>query len=274
VKIHNFYIITLVLAVLMCVAIGTLLVTEIIFDENSFKEDSVVRSDSIVSTSVVDTTHTEVSSNWAKGIDISKYQGVINWDSLAPKISFAICKATEGRTLVDTDFSRNWSDIKQSGRIRGAYHFYISSDDPISQAEFFWSRLSSDYTNTDLPLVLDVETASLRGNISKETLEGDVLTFLQKLQDLSGRVPMVYSNTYFANHYLTSTDFSKYPLWVAEYTSNESPNVPKAWASKGWNFWQKTDTYNVTDINGEVDFDRYNGSFSSLHQFNVGTQKK
>src|SRR5581483_7236413 len=62
--------------------------------------------------------------NNPKGIDVSHYQGTINWTSVKNSgVSFAFIKATEGLTIKDQDFDANWAGAKAVGIVRGAYHF-------------------------------------------------------------------------------------------------------------------------------------------------------
>ena len=66
----------------------------------------------------------------AQGIDVSQFQGEINWAEVhAAGMAFAFIKATEGETLVDPTFETNWAQAKQQGLLRGAYHFYRPQDD-------------------------------------------------------------------------------------------------------------------------------------------------
>jgi lysozyme len=59
-----------------------------------------------------------------RGIDVSSYQGAVDWGAWKGKgIAFAIAKATEGRTIRDSEFARNWRELKPAGLVRGAYHF-------------------------------------------------------------------------------------------------------------------------------------------------------
>ncbi len=265
-KINSFYTVTVIVVIFLSVFVGVILISDAVLLKDNFTDETAKLNEPSLKTHFSTTTTQDTISN-AKGIDVSRYQGAINWDSLNPKVSFAICKATEGKTLMDTEFTHNWNQIRQSGRIRGAYHFYITSDDPTAQANFFWNTLSKDYTDMDLPLVLDVESASIRGTISKSKLQKDVLAFLKEIRKLSGKTPLLYSNTDFANEYLAIEDLSYYPLWVAEYTPNEAPNVPTAWKKNGWTFWQRSDTYDLNDIHGDVDFDRFNGTQNDLKLF-------
>jgi GH25 family lysozyme M1 (1,4-beta-N-acetylmuramidase) len=72
------------------------------------------------------------------GIDVSHYQGTINWTSVkSAGIEFAICKATEGTTYTDPTFATNYSHMKSKGITRGAYHFARPASDAVTQARFF-----------------------------------------------------------------------------------------------------------------------------------------
>ena len=115
------------------------------------------------------------------GIDVSKFQGNIQWDSLATKIQFAFCKATEGETYIDPEFEYNWNSIKENNIYRGAYHFYRSNDSPQKQADFFLKTVQP-YLDSDLPLVLDIEQASIEASITKEQLTNDVIIFLKAIE--------------------------------------------------------------------------------------------
>ena len=58
------------------------------------------------------------------GIDVSKYQGDIDWNSVyGSGVKFAWIKATEGGDRVDDKFEQNWTRAKEAGLPRGAYHF-------------------------------------------------------------------------------------------------------------------------------------------------------
>lgn len=259
-----FYMITVAVVLGSCFLVFGVLVSEEILKKEQFKRTAKVSKDTATNP-VMPTPDSDTLQ--IKGIDVSHYQGDIPWDSLTPSISFAICKATEGRTLLDTDFQRNWSQIKLSGRVRGAYHFYLTSDDPITQAQFFWKTVSADYQANDLPLILDIEQGSLRKTITPAQLQKDVLSFLTTLEQLSGKIPMVYCSTYFANQYLDNAKLSRYPLWLAEYTSRSTPHVPTTWQDKGWSFWQKSDSYDLRQISGALDFDLFHGSDAELQAF-------
>ncbi len=58
------------------------------------------------------------------GIDVSHYQGEVDWSLVASgDVKFAFAKATEGTHFTDDRFSRNWRHMQEVGLFRGAYHF-------------------------------------------------------------------------------------------------------------------------------------------------------
>lgn len=205
-------------------------------------------------------------SPYTYGIDISKYQGdEVNFlDFNQDSLSFVICKATEGTTVVDPDFKTNWQTITEKGYIGGAYHFYRSDDDPTTQANFFLANFP-DPGDRHLPMVIDVEGGGINSSSTPEQVTADVLTFLKVLEEARGKAPIIYTNHSTGSKYLTSADFSKYPLWIADYSGDDEPNIPTIWEEVGWHIWQKTDNYQI-DGKGN-DFDVYNGSRAHLEAF-------
>ena len=114
-----------------------------------------------------------------RGIDISHYQGRINWEKLrnasiggAP-VSFVFIKATEGEKLLDDNFNENFAQSRRNDIIRGAYHFFVPGVNPRKQAEFFLHQAQLE--PGDLPPVLDIEKS---GSLTPEQLRRDVRVWL------------------------------------------------------------------------------------------------
>ena len=60
------------------------------------------------------------------GVDVSHYQGTIDWETLSQQgLDFAVIKATEGSTHIDSRFDENWNAAEQTHLYLGAYHFFI-----------------------------------------------------------------------------------------------------------------------------------------------------
>jgi GH25 family lysozyme M1 (1,4-beta-N-acetylmuramidase) len=193
------------------------------------------------------------------GIDVSHWNGNVLKDlPVADSLTFAICKATEGSFRLDPDFKQNFALIKKKQMIRGAYHFFRFNNDPVKQADFYWSHLTG-LDSTDMPPIVDVETGSLQGirKLKRKALQEDLLKCLTKLETLSNRTPFLYVSTDFANRYLDNKVFAKYPLWLADYTKHQHPRIPRIWKDAGFKIWQKSNKYAINSH--VVDYDVYVG---------------
>jgi lysozyme len=219
----------------------------------------------ITSTSV-DTTKQELVANPTFGIDISHHNNnIVNLLSLkGDSISFVICKATEGVTYTDPHFFDNWSMIKEKGLIRGAYHFYRTNDDPINQAQLFCAIIS-DRDSTDLPPVIDFENGSVVDSDSISSIQSNLIIFINEIEQRMKVKPIIYTSPNCANKYLNNAFFSQYSLWIADYSSVDTPRIPNIWSSKPFLIWQRTDDYSFD--NYTLDADLYNGSLKELRAF-------
>lgn len=191
------------------------------------------------------------------GLDVSHYQSHINWRQVADQnIHFAFVKASEGANFNDTLFCDNWEGIREAGMRRGAYHFFRPTIAVDEQIQNFSSRV--DLEMGDLPPVLDIEVLD---GVSKVDLIAGVTTWLYSIEIKYGIRPIIYTNIKFYNKYLAG-HFDEYPKWIARYNSKE----PILACGKKWDFWQYGDTGKVQGVNGNVDFNVFNGSLSDLDQ--------
>jgi GH25 family lysozyme M1 (1,4-beta-N-acetylmuramidase) len=203
------------------------------------------------------------------GIDVSNYQGSITWSSVkASGENFAYIKATEGQTYTDPRYATNAAGAASAGLIRGAYHYGspdTSTNDAVLEAEHFVAVAGTQNGAGQLPPTLDIETS---GGLSVSALRTWVQSFLTEAELLTGRVPVIYTGPSFWSTYLGgSTAFTKYPLWIAQYTSG-SPTIPGGWSA--YTFWQNTSSYSVSGISGSVDHDWFNGTAADLAALSNG----
>jgi lysozyme len=196
---------------------------------------------------------------YVHGIDVSSYQQKINWDKVDSmesyhiKLSFAFIKATEGVTLVDPYFQRNWRESKNSGVIRGAYHYFKPKKSGLWQAKFFLQTVSLEAG--DLPPVLDVEET---GKFSKKELQQNVREFLDEVEKKTKVKPIIYTGYKFYIDNLKG-EFDDYPLWIAHYYQ------PKLKMKEtDWHFWQHADNATIDGIKGKVDMNVFNGDEEDL----------
>lgn len=190
------------------------------------------------------------------GIDVSHYQGTVDWARVAASgVRFGVVKATQGTTYVDPLFQANWPALKAAGLVRGAYHFFTPGDDPEQQAHHFLSTVSLE--DGDLVPALDVETSN--GHTAAEVVQG-VESWLAVVEKETGCVPILYTAPGFWKT-LGTSQFGRYPLWVAEY-GVQTPALPSGWSH--WTFWQHSETGTVPGVSGTVDLDLFAGTMDQL----------
>lgn len=197
-----------------------------------------------------------------EGVDLSNWQGgEVNFVQIKQAGKhFVFVKSSEGATVVDPDHARNVQQARAAGLAVGSYHFYESDDTPQAQFRNFSAQLS--LKPGDLPPVVDIERLS-KGDT--QALAPALQQFLGLLEQQYGVKPILYSGEHFANEYLSV--FADYPLWLAEYNSNASPQLPKGWTR--WTFWQHSQDGSVAGVPGPVDLNRFNGGPSQLQALTV-----
>ena len=192
------------------------------------------------------------------GIDISHYQGDIDWKMLKQTrqgqfpVQFIFMKATEGGDFADDKFVANFDSARAHGFIRGAYHFYNPKTDAHKQADFFINSVKLE--PGDLPPVLDIEKKSR--DIKK--LQQDLKIWLRKVEKHYGVKPIIYASYKFKTKYLNDSVFDSYPYWIAHYY------VDSVKYQGEWKFWQHTDVGTLPGIDEKVDLNIFNGSSTDL----------
>ena len=193
------------------------------------------------------------------GIDISYYQGNVNWSEVRSmqvkqvKIGFAFIKATEGLVNVDRMFKRNWKNAERAGVTRGAYHFFLATKSGKAQAENFIRNVR--LKPGDLPPVLDIE--QLYG-VNPKKMRKEVQVWLQAVEDNYHVKPIIYTYVNFYSQFLDGA-FDDYPLWAAHYLEQKKPHVHRTWS-----FWQHNERGRVNGIVTRVDFNVFNGDSSEF----------
>jgi lysozyme len=200
------------------------------------------------------------------GIDISHYQGEVDWPTLAPTqnnpdfpLRFVFMKATEGGDLTDDTFQLNFQRAKDWGFVRGAYHYFIPTTDARKQAQFFINQVQLQ--PGDLPPVLDVEVSPKRKE--QQQFVRNVKTWLDVVETYYGVKPILYASYKFKEKYLNDTIFNRYPYWIAHYYVDSVQYRGK------WNFWQHNDAGTVPGISEQVDLDIFNGTFEQLQELTL-----
>jgi len=199
-----------------------------------------------------------------EGIDVSHWQGTIDWAMVrAAGKRFAFIKATQHTTFVDSMYGTNRSQAKAAGLLVGAYHFAdpdLTPGDAAAEADHFVDI--AQIASGELRPVLDLEQT---GGLSATDLQAWVQTYVSRIYSRTGSRAIIYVSPAFWTRYMGDTGWfaaNGYDvLWIAHWTTAPSPTVPAAnWGGRGWTFWQYTSDGSVPGISGRVDLDRYHGT--------------
>jgi lysozyme len=197
-------------------------------------------------------------------IDLSHFNQVSDFATIkAAGILGVIHKATQGTHYTDPEYANRRNAALDAGLLWGAYHFADASDG-AEQADHFLSTVNPE--PGDL-LVLDMEQNYSAGQPIPSMNIADAETFVQQIEQQSGRFPGLYSGSYIKqllgdkkNRTLANCWF-----WLAEY--GQKAVTPANWPY--WTMWQYTDGNNGPEphsVNGvgACDRDKFNGDIDQL----------
>jgi GH25 family lysozyme M1 (1,4-beta-N-acetylmuramidase) len=193
-----------------------------------------------------------------QGLDVSVYQGSIDWGAAAGAgIAWSYAKATEGTGYNDPTFSANWSGMAAHGVARGAYHFFHPDLDGTQQADFFLNAVGS-LGEGDLPPMLDWEVSD---RASTGTAAANAQAFINEVAARTGKATVIYTSPGIWSGFGTPGGFGSDALWVADWGPS-CPSLPGGWGS--WVFWQYSDSGSVPGVPATVDRDVFNGDAAAL----------
>jgi lysozyme len=197
------------------------------------------------------------------GIDVSHFQQDIDWAPVgASGVNYCFIKATEGVSLADEKFSRNWQAASEARVLRGAYHLFQPSDSVTAQSDFFL-RTVSPLQPGDLPPVLDLENPTAWTSVPPQDRAQLAIEWLQAVEQGLGVRPLIYLSPSFAAETLANSPLlARFQVWLADYTSAPAPSIPKPWDE--WTFWQHTARGTIPGIAVLVDLNRFNGTIEEL----------
>jgi GH25 family lysozyme M1 (1,4-beta-N-acetylmuramidase) len=203
------------------------------------------------------------------GIDVSHYQGTITWSSASTQIDFAITKATEDTSIIDSKLATNMTNGKAVGVLMGVYHFARPdatpsvSADALDEARYFIKNVHPYLDDGILWPVLDLEAGS---SLGKSALSAWSRTFCQEVERLTTVKPIIYTSRNYAQNYI-ETDLTVYPLWIAvpDTTPGETNFDLGPWSA--WTLQQYSWTGTVPGIAGDVDLNAFLGDTSDLQAY-------
>lgn len=185
-----------------------------------------------------------------KGIDISKWQGDINFKKVKSSgIDFVIIREGYGRkdpNQIDKKFKENYQKAKEAGLNVGVYHYSYadSAEDAINEARFCLENIRG--MQFEYPIVFDIEDKEQQ-KLSNRQRTDIVKAFCNEIE-VNGYYAMFYCNLNWINHYLCRDELlEKYDFWLANWYAN-SPVVPCG-------IWQYSSEGKIDGIFGNVDLD-------------------
>lgn len=189
-----------------------------------------------------------------RGIDVSEYQGSIDWNSV--NADFAIIRAgyrgsTFGSVFQDRYFERNIKGALNNGIPVGVYFYTqaISTDEAREEAQFVL-KLVGKY-NIRYPIYVDTEASTGKNgradNLSRTVRTQIIKAFCDEIQNNGYKAGVYASKSWFENR-LIDSELSDYEIWVAQYNSECTYNGK-------YGIWQYTSKGSMAGIKGNVDMD-------------------
>lgn len=195
-----------------------------------------------------------------QGIDVSTFQGEIDWSAVAADgIEFAMIRIGgrgygSGSIYEDDRFLTNAQGALDNGVRVGAY-FFSQAVDPAEaeeEAEVVLEYLSAlPEGSVTMPVAFDWEMVSgdetRTGSMDPQTLTASAVAFCRRIAE-AGYTPAVYAYPYLAYEMYDLSQLTDWPLWIS--TLNENPDFRYAFA-----MWQYSENGTVDGIGSRVDLD-------------------
>lgn len=188
-----------------------------------------------------------------RGIDVSKWQGVINWPEVSRQVGFAILKAggSDDGLYQDPYFERNYSEATKAGVPVGAYYFVgpkcLTAEDGAADAERFIRMLQGK--KFAYPVYMDFEAPAAG---QRQACTNAAIEFCKVMEEHDFYVGVYASDISGFKDRLDLGRLAAFDIWVASYGA--SPSYIKSFRDT-YGMWQYTDTGHIAGINGDVDMD-------------------
>ncbi len=220
------------------------------------------------------------------GIDVSKYQGAIDWQRVAASgCRYAFVRTGDGKSE-DATAVRNLQGAQQAGLLVGTYHYFRADRDGATQAALARHIVEKSGVVLDLPPTLDLESGAskdLPGGIADapgedlplELVADEAIEMLKDYRTRFGMRPIVYTGVsmhwwYSQARPAQAARFKEYPLWLPSYSKCARMPVDRAgngFPWKQWTFWQFTGKGTIDGVPTTVDVNRFHGDLEALRAF-------
>ena len=181
-------------------------------------------------------------------IDVSRYQGTIDWNQVKSHVGGAMLKTVStnksfGGIYIDPMFESNYAACRRLGIPVGVYYYTYAQDAATVQAELDKLHQALEGKTFTLPVAVDVEDNKLKP-LSADALT-DLVVYAADAIESWGLYAMVYTYTSYSNTELNMDRLSAYDLWIADYRGQRP--------TRKHGMWQYTSTGKLDGIAGNVD---------------------
>ena len=195
------------------------------------------------------------------GIDVSQFQGAIDWDTTAQYIDFAIIRCGRGSDLTaqdDTKWAVNTAACERLGIPYGVYLYSLARTDADARSEAAHALRLLDGKHPQLPVYIDLEDSGIRDNCTKAEVLRHVTIFCETLQ-AAGYSVGVYANRYWWTTTLDDPAYDRWDRWLAVWAAETG-------YGGSYSTWQTCNTGRIPGIQANVDIDlRYGASLRADH---------
>lgn len=207
-----------------------------------------------------------------KGIDVSHFQGNIDWNKVKGNIDFAILRlgwiGNNNNHTLDTKFETYYNACKSVGIPIGVYVYNYCNSQNTAKSGAEWTVNQLKDKGIDLPIYIDMEDRSIE-NLGKDKLTSICIAFNTVIEN-AGYWAGVYANLNWYTNYLNKdTIKARYTTWVAHYGISQDRYVGQ------YDMLQYSDTGKISGISGNVDMDiMYRDLINEIKESDTGTDRK
>nr|DAE87954.1 MAG TPA: hypothetical protein [Caudoviricetes sp.] len=210
-------------------------------------------------------------------MDVSRYQGVIDWDAVKAngKVDGVMLKtvSTNGRLskrkdglYIDPTFERNYAECKRVGLPVGVYYYTYATDKQMADAELDLLKTALTGKTFELPISVDVEDNKIK-KLSTQELT-DLAAYALGTVERWGFYALLYVGLYFAQTelYMGGAALRPYDVWLAKYPKDQRKTKPedKPKTAFAFGMWQYTSTARVPGVSTNVDMSHAYKDYASI----------
>lgn len=195
-----------------------------------------------------------------RGVDLSHHNEDINWDAMRDKdITFAYLKVTEGASICDKTYKRNYRKAKSNNIHVGTYHFFSFRTSGEEQAKHFIEKATCK--KGDLIPAIDVEHSPGNQYYTQKEKRDKVIDelkiFEKELREHYGHFPIIYTNKECYKLYIKE-NFPQNPIWICDLDENPKSKIDN------WVIWQFSHKGKIAGVSGHLDLNYYRYSFEKF----------